>query len=517
MKDRFQAPVNGYRDMLINVEMPNGHIVEVQLHLRGVLDVKNGVGHQLCEQTRSIRARAKSENRPLTAEEAAQIQAVERQQKQLYDEAYERSLQPTVSQLKTADSTSQGNQARQQEVITSLRSTHTDHSFTVTADRISINGQIKIHPDKLEQLRIEQAEDFAKLLKGTKALEEKGGDFSKLSKDDQKLLEKLSSSGGQRLRFEYQTQQQVDAYLKEMGLEKEGIFRDMSDEERSRVFDLLNERQPVKNADQRLAKSLEEHQASNYSLSQKPESASEFVEHFQMYKAVLDRIKNERISHYETTAESISKEKYGKNFDALSEPEVKLVQKEATRETFGREVDGDKAIKREAYIDTVKSAGTDDNPEKVNPSTHKAVQDAYQEKVEAFKGRIGSSKIDPNLSSSEIEKQIQLLNQNEEIRFGTESAAAYHVEKHYENEFPQSERTTDGTDVDNYLAGASTTIDNPDRVKNSLDQAGNRSIFYERKIVGDDGKLLKGLAIVKTSPDGEAAMATYHIPGDWKE
>jgi hypothetical protein len=94
LKDRFQAPVNGYRDMLINLEMPNGHIVEVQLHLRGVLDVKNGVGHQLYEQTRSIRARAKAENRPLTAEEAAQIQAVERQQQQLYDGAYERSLQP---------------------------------------------------------------------------------------------------------------------------------------------------------------------------------------------------------------------------------------------------------------------------------------------------------------------------------------------------------------------------------------------------------------------------------------
>jgi hypothetical protein len=96
MKDRFQAPVNGYRDMLINLEMPNGHIVEVQLHLRGVLDVKNGTGHQLYEQTRSIRAKAKAENRPLTAEEAQQIQALERQQKQLYDEAYERSLQPTT-------------------------------------------------------------------------------------------------------------------------------------------------------------------------------------------------------------------------------------------------------------------------------------------------------------------------------------------------------------------------------------------------------------------------------------
>jgi hypothetical protein len=77
-----------------------------------MLDVKNGTGHQLYEQTRSIRAKAKAENRPLSAEEVQQVQALERQQQQLYDEAYERSLQPTPDNSKATQSNLQSDQPR---------------------------------------------------------------------------------------------------------------------------------------------------------------------------------------------------------------------------------------------------------------------------------------------------------------------------------------------------------------------------------------------------------------------
>lgn len=39
VKDRFARPVMGYRDMLVNVEI-DGHICEVQIHVRAILDVK---------------------------------------------------------------------------------------------------------------------------------------------------------------------------------------------------------------------------------------------------------------------------------------------------------------------------------------------------------------------------------------------------------------------------------------------------------------------------------------------
>lgn len=91
IKDRFKAPLEGYRDVMMNVRMTNGHIVEVQLHLKAILDVKNGPGHPLYEEIRAIDARAKMENRPLTASEKEQRQALVTEMTALYDEAYENS------------------------------------------------------------------------------------------------------------------------------------------------------------------------------------------------------------------------------------------------------------------------------------------------------------------------------------------------------------------------------------------------------------------------------------------
>jgi hypothetical protein len=417
-------------------------------------------------------------------------------------------------------------QLKQQETIANLKQGYAGkdgggHNFAPSGgDRVDINGQIKIHPDKLVELQADSVA-FGKLLKGTKALEEQGGDFSKLSKENQDILTSLSGSnpktGGKRLRFEYQIKQQVDGYLDGLKVKDKKIFQNMSDDERARVFDLLNERRPVKDKAQQNAKDLEEHQAADYSLSQNPKSASEFVEQFQMYKAVLDGAKNKRLNDYQSSAEHISKSKYGKGTKELSEKELKIVQQEATREVFGREIEGDKAIKREAYIDTVNRSGTSDNPEKVNSNTQESVQEQYKSNVDAFKKRIGSRKIDPNLSQIETDKQVILLNQKGEIRFQTEAAAAYHVEKHYENEFPLSERRQPGTNVDRYILGASETINKPDKVSHGVDQAGNRTIVFERKIMGDDGKILNGRAIVKVSPNGDVGLATYHVPGEWKE
>jgi hypothetical protein len=96
VKDRFEKPVNGYRDMLVNLEMSNGHIVEVQLHVRSVMEVKNGAGHKLYEESRSIYAKAKTENRPLTAQEAETAGRLEQQQKQLYDDAYQKTIDGTT-------------------------------------------------------------------------------------------------------------------------------------------------------------------------------------------------------------------------------------------------------------------------------------------------------------------------------------------------------------------------------------------------------------------------------------
>lgn len=89
-KDRFKDPADGYRDMMLNVRVANGHIVEVQLHLKAILEAKKE-GHDFYEVIRKLDAKAKDENRPLTPEETAQRKRAIEEQKRLYDEAFEAS------------------------------------------------------------------------------------------------------------------------------------------------------------------------------------------------------------------------------------------------------------------------------------------------------------------------------------------------------------------------------------------------------------------------------------------
>lgn len=91
IKNRFQNPVNGYRDVLLNIQMPNGHIVEMQLHLRSILDVKYKFGDQLYQEIRTIEADAIQEQRDLTSDETKRIEQLRSQAEKLYNEAFEKS------------------------------------------------------------------------------------------------------------------------------------------------------------------------------------------------------------------------------------------------------------------------------------------------------------------------------------------------------------------------------------------------------------------------------------------
>jgi hypothetical protein len=93
IKDRFQSPTkSGYRDMLLNLKASNGHVVEMQLHVEQILAVKNGEGHKLYEETRSIEANATRENRPLSEQEKNQVDAANGKAKSLYDSAFTDSV-----------------------------------------------------------------------------------------------------------------------------------------------------------------------------------------------------------------------------------------------------------------------------------------------------------------------------------------------------------------------------------------------------------------------------------------
>lgn len=87
LSDRFQTPMlDGYRDIKINVRMPNGHIAEVQLHLRAMHEVTElGGGHHIYEEMRQIWARAANEDRPLTAAENARLVELQGESVAMYE------------------------------------------------------------------------------------------------------------------------------------------------------------------------------------------------------------------------------------------------------------------------------------------------------------------------------------------------------------------------------------------------------------------------------------------------
>jgi hypothetical protein len=92
--DRFEKPNSDthYRDLLMNVEYPNGHIGELQIHLKPVLQAKNGPGHKLYEQTRKIEAKAKSEGRDtMTPDEIKEVEEANKKARALYDAAWDKA------------------------------------------------------------------------------------------------------------------------------------------------------------------------------------------------------------------------------------------------------------------------------------------------------------------------------------------------------------------------------------------------------------------------------------------
>lgn len=85
-KDRFADPTPvGYRDVLLNVTLPNGVIGEVQLHLKSILKAKAD-GHKWYEIERTLRAKAETSD--LSDDEQQKLLASVEAQKQIYGEAW---------------------------------------------------------------------------------------------------------------------------------------------------------------------------------------------------------------------------------------------------------------------------------------------------------------------------------------------------------------------------------------------------------------------------------------------
>jgi len=91
-KDRFANPTDaGYRDLMMNVVYPNGHIGELQIHLKPILKAKEEA-HGAYEEVSAIGAKAKKEGRTdLTDEEAAKVDEAMQKMRDIYEAAWKKS------------------------------------------------------------------------------------------------------------------------------------------------------------------------------------------------------------------------------------------------------------------------------------------------------------------------------------------------------------------------------------------------------------------------------------------
>lgn len=93
LNDRFLRPIaEGYRDIITNVRLPNGHVAELQLHVKGIAKVKEQ-SHKLYERQRSIKALAKKENRVLTIEEFETVLELTQKQQRAYGRAFKKATE----------------------------------------------------------------------------------------------------------------------------------------------------------------------------------------------------------------------------------------------------------------------------------------------------------------------------------------------------------------------------------------------------------------------------------------
>jgi hypothetical protein len=94
-ENRFKNPLeSGYRDYVFKLTAPNGHVTELQVNTKAMIVAKEGPGHRMYEQARTINDRAEAEKRQRTPEETAIVDRLNGEMDRLYSAAWAKSIAP---------------------------------------------------------------------------------------------------------------------------------------------------------------------------------------------------------------------------------------------------------------------------------------------------------------------------------------------------------------------------------------------------------------------------------------
>ena len=361
------------------------------------------------------------------------------------------------------------------------------------------------------------------IVSSTKELNEVGGDITKVSPQTRKTIEDLTKTKGGRWRFEYQINGVVNQYLEYVGLEDNELFQNMSNAEKTRLFDVPNSMEYLnevpENARKR-ARKLEakqqektiEQQAASYAIQQNPKDATEFVNYVEFYKArskqKIAHLQNLYLDKFNRASQEFANAQ-GINIDNLTQKQIAQIHSQTSKQFFQElyeetaQFEGKNAIKKYITEKVYETSGTAEDIGQINPEIANDMQSAYQQRITEVTDNIGATQITPNLSNEETIQEIKYLADN--LKFGNESAAAYHSIKHYE-ELPPS-HFQDNNEFNNYWKSAIQTIKKSTDVESSFNQNGSRSFVF--KITYNEVEQYDLQAIVNVDRSGKVIILTY--------
>lgn len=99
VKNRFANPkLSGYRDINLLLELPQTKmIVELQLHLNDIAEIKSGPEHEIYEQVQQISTLAQQEQRELTELEHAKVTQLQQESHKLYHKTWLKYKRQTIN------------------------------------------------------------------------------------------------------------------------------------------------------------------------------------------------------------------------------------------------------------------------------------------------------------------------------------------------------------------------------------------------------------------------------------
>ena len=127
-KDRFSNPTEaGYRDLMLKVQYPSGHVGEIQVQLKPMLAAKEG-GHRLYETSRALQPKVQS--RSMTKDNWHTYDHAMREQRKLYDAAWTKASAHAEGGGSTNSAASAPREASPKEFKAAFDAAFKDHPLT---------------------------------------------------------------------------------------------------------------------------------------------------------------------------------------------------------------------------------------------------------------------------------------------------------------------------------------------------------------------------------------------------